>query len=148
VLFDEQEKPPRAVGVEYIPDPESKPATSLSRPDKRSVKATKLVVVSAGALGSPQILERSGVGSSEILQKLNIKVVSEVPGVGEKYQDHHLLLYPYKSSLDKSETLDELLSGRKEFKAAVEDQDPRLGWNAIGKSIDFQRVLETETNCL
>ena len=96
--------------------------------------AKKLVVVTAGALGTPQILERSGVGSPEILKKLDIPVVSDLPGVGENYQDHHLLLYPYRSNLDSGETLDGILSGRKDFVKALGEKDPMLGWNGIGMS--------------
>lgn len=90
--------------------------------------------MSAGALGTPQILERSGVGNAELLKKLNVTVVADVPGVGEAYQDHHLLLYPYKSSLGPEETLDCILSGRKDFAKAAAAKDPMLGWNSIGKS--------------
>jgi alcohol oxidase len=55
-------------------------------------------------------------------------------GVGEEYQDHHLLLYPYKTKgLDESETLDGILSGRKDFVKALGEKDPILGWNGIGK---------------
>jgi len=57
--------------------------------------------------------------------------VADVPGVGENYQDHHLVLYPYKSSLDENETLDGILSGRKDFVKALGDKDPMLGWNGI-----------------
>lgn len=103
-----------------------------------TIKAKKLVVVTAGALGTPQILERSGVGNPEILKKLNIPVVSDLPGVGENYQDHHLLLYPYKSNLNESESIDGILSGRKDFVKAIGDKDPMLGWNAIGESLAFQ----------
>lgn len=105
MIFDESQ-PPRAIGVEYKPNQETQPSLSMSKPVQNVIKARKLVVVTAGALGTPQILERSGVGNSEILNKLSIPVVSNVPGVGENYQDHHLLLYPYKSSLDSEETLD------------------------------------------
>lgn len=42
--------------------------------------------MSAGALGTPQVLERSGVGKKEVLEKAGVKVVSEVDGVGEAYQ--------------------------------------------------------------
>jgi alcohol oxidase len=104
----------------------------LSKPVHQIVKANKLVVVSTGALGTPQVLERSGVGNPEILNKLSVPVVSTVPGVGENYQDHQLLLYPYKSSLDSEETLDCILSGRKDFVKAAGEKDPMLGWNAIG----------------
>lgn len=48
-------------------------------------KARQLVVVSAGAFGSPGILERSGIGSSSILEKRGIPVVVDLPGVGENY---------------------------------------------------------------
>ena len=106
----------------------------LSKPIAKVIKANKLVVVTAGALGTPQILERSGVGNPELLKKLDVPVVADVPGVGENYQDHHLLLYPYKSSLESEETLDCILSGRKDFAKAAEAKDPMLGWNAIGKS--------------
>lgn len=94
--------------------------------------ASKLVVVTAGALGTPQILERSGVGNPEILKKVGVDVVADVKGVGENYQDHHLLLYPYKSSLGEGETLDGILSGRKDFAKALGEKDPMLGWNGIG----------------
>lgn len=132
VIFDES-TPPKAVGVEYKPNSEAQPSISLSKPVHKIVKAKKLVVVSAGALGSPQVLERSGVGSPEVLKAAGVTVVADVPGVGENYQDHHLLLYPYKTSLGERDTIDPLLSGRKDFMKAIEEKDPILGWNAIGK---------------
>ncbi|RDW83061.1 hypothetical protein BP5796_04552 [Coleophoma crateriformis] len=130
VVFDES-SPPRAIGVEYKPNSNAQPSISLSKPVHSIVKAKKLVVVTAGALGTPQILERSGVGNPELLKKLDIPVVSDLPGVGENYQDHHLVLYPYKSSLEPEETIDGILSGRKDFVKALGDKDPMLGWNAI-----------------
>ncbi|KAG9243158.1 putative alcohol oxidase [Calycina marina] len=130
VLFDES-SPPKAVGIEYQTNPEHQPEIGLSKHVNKNVKAKKLVVVSAGALGTPQILERSGVGNPELLKKLDIPVVADVPGVGENYQDHHLLLYPYKSNLGEAETLDGFLSGRKDFVKALETKDPMLGWNGI-----------------
>lgn len=131
VVFDNS-TPPRAVGVAYRTNEDHQPSLSLSKPVSKVVKASKLVVVTAGALGTPQILERSGVGNPELLKKLDIPVVADVPGVGEQYQDHHLVLYPYKSSLDVEESIDCILSGRKDFAKAAEAKDPMLGWNAIG----------------
>jgi alcohol oxidase len=130
VLFDDDK---RATGVEYIPTPSSQPEIGLShmRLETAKVHAKKLVVVSAGALSTPSILERSGVGSSEVLKKLDIPVVSDLPDVGENYQDHHLILYPYKTALKPTETIDCLLSGRKDFGEALQNQDSMLGWNAI-----------------
>lgn len=131
VLFDKS-TPPKAIGIEYKPNSDAQPELSLSKPVHKTIKANKLVVVTAGALGTPQILERSGVGNPKILKALDIDVVADVPGVGENYQDHHLVLYPYKSSLGEEETLDGILSGRKDFVKALEAKDPMLGWNGIG----------------
>jgi alcohol oxidase len=119
--------------VEYAQNVDSTPVSSL-KPATKTVKANKLVVVTAGALGSPLILERSGVGNAEMLKKIGVPVVANVPGVGEAYQDHHLLLYPYKTSLPDGDTLDVILAGRKDFAKALEEKDPILGWNSIGKS--------------
>ena len=68
----------RAIGIEYTVDGVGGPVTTA--------KATKLVVISAGAFGSPSILERSGIGSSSILKKYGIPVIVDLPGVGENYQ--------------------------------------------------------------
>ncbi|KAJ7919188.1 hypothetical protein B0H13DRAFT_1606395, partial [Mycena leptocephala] len=59
------------------------------------VKARKFVVVAAGAMGSRLILERSGIGHKDILERAGIPVVSEIPGVGENYQDHSVSGIPY-----------------------------------------------------
>jgi len=130
VIFDES-SPPHAIGVEYQPNEDHQPFVSLSKAPIKTVKANKLVVVSSGALGTPQVLERSGVGNPSILKILDIPIISDLPGVGENYQDHHLLLYPYKSSLQPEDTLDGLLSGRKDFVESLKKGDPMLGWNGI-----------------
>jgi alcohol oxidase len=51
-----------------------------------TVRATKLVVISAGAFGSPTILERSGVGAEAVLKRCGIEQLVNLPGVGENYQ--------------------------------------------------------------
>ena len=48
--------------------------------------ARRLVLVSAGAFGSPGILERSGVGRSDLLRELDVPVRVALPGVGKDYQ--------------------------------------------------------------
>lgn len=52
-------------------------------------------MVSAGAMGSPLILERSGIGRKDILNKFSIPVVQELPGVGENYQGARFFPLPY-----------------------------------------------------
>ena len=52
------------------------------------VRASREVILSAGAIGSPQILQLSGIGPAELLRRHGIAVVHDLPGVGENLQDH------------------------------------------------------------
>ena len=52
-------------------------------------KATREVVVSAGAINSPQVLELSGIGQTERLKSVGIEVQHELQGVGENLRDHY-----------------------------------------------------------
>ncbi len=67
----------RCVGVRYA-----------VRGEMREARAAREVVVSAGAIASPQLLELSGIGQAERLEKLGIKVHHNLPGVGENLRDH------------------------------------------------------------
>ena len=67
----------RAVGVEYRHDGAVK-----------QVRASREVVLCAGAINSPQILMLSGIGPAEHLQQMGIAPVLDLPGVGENLQDH------------------------------------------------------------
>jgi choline dehydrogenase len=55
----------------------------------REAGATREVVVSAGSINSPQLLELSGIGQPERLQNLGIEVRHALPGVGENLRDHY-----------------------------------------------------------
>ena len=50
------------------------------------VRATKLILFSAGTFGSPGILERSGIGAKDVLERIGAKQRIGLPGVGENYQ--------------------------------------------------------------
>lgn len=67
----------RATGIEYLRDGKT-----------RTVTARREVILSAGPLVSPKLLELSGIGNSDILQKHGIDVVHHLPGVGENLRDH------------------------------------------------------------
>ncbi|CAD7685086.1 unnamed protein product [Nyctereutes procyonoides] len=67
----------RAVGVEYIKNGQTHRAY-----------ASKEVILSGGAINSPQLLMLSGVGNADDLKKLGIPVVCHLPGVGQNLQDH------------------------------------------------------------
>ena len=55
---------------------------------KREARAAREVIVSAGAIASPQLLELSGIGQGERLKGLGIEVRHNLPGVGENLRDH------------------------------------------------------------
>ena len=61
-----------------------------------SVSATREVVSCAGAIGSPQILQLSGIGPRELLEQHGIDVQVESPGVGQNLQDHLQIRAVYK----------------------------------------------------
>jgi choline dehydrogenase len=52
------------------------------------VRARREVILSAGAIGSPQILQLSGIGPAGLLKRHGIEVAHDLPGVGENLQDH------------------------------------------------------------
>ncbi|KAF7759747.1 CAZyme family AA3 [Agaricus bisporus var. burnettii] len=60
------------------------------------IKSHGEVILSAGAIRTPQLLELSGIGNKEILRKLNIPVKLDLPGVGENYKDHPITIMTYK----------------------------------------------------
>ncbi|MEI7565882.1 MAG: GMC family oxidoreductase N-terminal domain-containing protein [Burkholderiaceae bacterium] len=62
----------------------------------QTVACAQEVILCAGAIGSVQILERSGIGAAPRLQQLGIQVHADLPGVGENLQDHLQLRMIYK----------------------------------------------------
>jgi choline dehydrogenase len=67
----------RAAGVEYV-----------SQGRRATVRAAREVLLSAGAIGSPQLLLLSGIGPPEDLQAASVPVLVALPGVGRNLQDH------------------------------------------------------------
>jgi choline dehydrogenase-like flavoprotein len=54
------------------------------------------VILSAGAIGSPQLMQLSGLGPADLLQSLGIEVARDIPGVGANLQDHLQLRCAWK----------------------------------------------------
>ncbi len=77
----------RAVGVEVIRGRE-----------RRVLRARREVVLSAGALQSPQILMLSGIGPAEELKRHGIAPLLDLPGVGRNLQDHPDFIFGYRSA--------------------------------------------------
>ncbi|KAL7940798.1 hypothetical protein V8C42DRAFT_206978 [Trichoderma barbatum] len=61
-----------------------------------TVKARREIILAAGAIQSPQVLEVSGVGGSKLLESLGIPVILNNPGVGENLQDHAQVCQTYE----------------------------------------------------
>ncbi|KAF4817340.1 Dehydrogenase xptC [Colletotrichum siamense] len=102
VLFEGK----RAIGVEYLP---------TAGGEKVSVYAAKEVLLAAGGVHTPQLLQLSGIGNRSSLEGLGIEVVEDLPGVGENFQDQADLKVPYNftnqifpnsGSLDTNATYD------------------------------------------
>jgi choline dehydrogenase len=77
LLFEDKAGTPRAIGVEV--EQNGKPVTFLARRE---------VILSGGAINSPQLLQLSGIGNPEHLKPLGITMVVTLKGVGENLQDH------------------------------------------------------------
>jgi choline dehydrogenase len=73
VLFDGR----RATGVEFVQAGQTRQATARAE-----------VILAAGAIGSPQILQCSGLGPAEVLHGAGVPVLADLPGVGANLQDH------------------------------------------------------------
>ena len=85
VIFDGS----KAIGVECI---QNKRKASLT------IHAKKEIILSAGAISSPQILQLSGIGDKDLLNKLGIKTIHHNPAVGKNLQDHLQIRLVYKTN--------------------------------------------------
>lgn len=68
--------------------------------------AADLIVLAAGAIGSPSILQRSGVGPADVLARHGIDVVQALPGVGRNLRDHPMLYPTWTADADAVGPLD------------------------------------------
>tara|TARA_B100000676_G_scaffold296130_1_gene336162 strand:- start:1435 stop:3039 length:1605 start_codon:yes stop_codon:yes gene_type:complete len=87
--------------------------------DIREAKAGREVLISAGSINSPQLLELSGIGQAERLKELGINVLHELKGVGENLRDHYAPRM--KWTIPKSLALTYNVKGR----------GPRVIWEAF-----------------
>lgn len=76
----------RAIGTTYLVGDSNTPHIANARRE---------VLLCSGAIASPQILQRSGVGPAALLNELQIPVVHDLPGVGQNLQDHLELYLQY-----------------------------------------------------
>lgn len=86
----------RCIGVEFETSGE-----------KKIARARREIILSAGAIQSPQLLELSGVGNAEHLQRLGLPVVLNLPAVGENMSDHLQVRCTYQSTVN--DTINDLM---------------------------------------
>lgn len=98
ILFDDAQ-PPKAIGVNY---------RYKNDDEIKTVSAGKEVILAAGVFQSPKLLELSGIGDSNLLQRYGINVIRDLPQVGENLQDH-LVSYASYETVDNISTLDSLI---------------------------------------
>ena len=91
----------RAVGVEYAKG--GRGGKSIQ------VRASREVILSGGAINSPQLLQLSGIGPGTLLQSLGIEVSHDLAGVGENLRDHYAPRFSGK--IKNSKTINELSIG-------------------------------------
>lgn len=121
----------KAVGVRYRQGPAVKEA-----------RASREIILSAGSLQSPQLLQLSGVGPGRLLHSFGIPVLHDLPGVGENLQDHLQLRVMYKCTKPIT-TNDDLRFWWRKIRIAAKWAFARKGPLAIGINQGglFTRVL-------
>lgn len=97
VLFNENKE---AIGVEYMLGKnlyEADPAfNDVAEEKKYTVKASREVILAAGAFNTPQLLQLSGIGDANLLEEKGIAVVKDLPGVGRNLQDRYEIGMTYE----------------------------------------------------
>ncbi|KAF2473723.1 alcohol oxidase [Lindgomyces ingoldianus] len=83
ILFDGT----TATGVQFSPRDTNQTLTARAR---------KEVIISAGTVHTPQILQNSGIGPKDLLTQAKIPILIELPGVGQNFQDHAYLAVNYQ----------------------------------------------------
>jgi choline dehydrogenase len=123
----------RAVGVRWRQDGQA-----------RSARARAEVLLSAGAIQSPQLLQLSGIGPAAFLASHGIAVVHDLPGVGENLQDHLQIRLTYEST--RPTTNDQLNSWIGQARLGLQWLMFRTGPLAVGINQGgcFMRALPAE----
>lgn len=118
----------KCVGVEYIQDGQVKRA-----------KCHKEVILSAGALNTPQIMMLSGLGPRQFLEACGVKVIRDMQGVGQNLHDHASVILSYYTV--KPTDLDDIVTEEAKMRYA-KHHDGVLSCN-IAESGGFIRLSDT-----
>lgn len=97
---------------------------------RRTILAAREVILSAGALASPQVLMLSGIGDADQLQRHNIATQRELPGVGRNLQDHWYAPFAWHATPGSS--VNHRLSGLRKYLEGARYVLTRTGYLAMG----------------
>ncbi|KAJ7658968.1 pyranose dehydrogenase [Mycena rosella] len=112
------------------------------------VASRKEIILSAGVIGTPQILQASGVGNKTDLQALGLHTLLDLPSVGRNASDHPVLSVTW--AVNSTDTLDEVRQNATRLAAAVVEWDAtktgpvtaigvtHVGWNRINDDLLIQ----------
>ena len=119
ILFDGS----RATGIEYSQDGA-----------RITARAGREVILSGGAINSPQLLQLSGIGPAALLREHGIAMVADRPGVGDNLQDHFNIRLVYRSTVPETlnDALNNPLRGALELARYAFRRD---GYLAMGASV-------------
>ncbi|KAI0344622.1 alcohol oxidase [Trametopsis cervina] len=117
---------------------------SLANSTKFQVHANKEIILSAGAIASPQILLLSGIGDKKALAKFGIPSVLDLPSVGQNFSDHSLLTHAWFANTNET-LLDSISTSQIDANIAVwnKTHSGPLS-NAPGNILGFFRVPPTD----
>ncbi|XP_015784638.1 uncharacterized protein LOC107362137 [Tetranychus urticae] len=119
IIFDDDK---RAIGVEF----------TNSEKDYQ-VFARKKVIISTGGIATPQLLMLSGIGPRDQLEKFNIPIVHESPGVGNNLQDHPFTFFLFTTKADTSILLArDLIPNLAVYSATHKGRFASSGANVVG----------------
>uniref|UniRef100_A0A8H7KCA7 Glucose-methanol-choline oxidoreductase N-terminal domain-containing protein n=1 Tax=Bionectria ochroleuca TaxID=29856 RepID=A0A8H7KCA7_BIOOC len=121
IIFEKEGSAIRATGVQYRYNDMSYGATAVMNDEIHTATAMKEVILAAGALQSPKLLELSGVGNARVLSSNGVQVVKELLGVGENLQDHVVCPIGVRA-IDGLDTMDPLAREKPDaFLSATEE---------------------------
>ena len=112
-----------------------------------TLRATREVILSAGAFQSPQLLMVSGVGPEETLQRLSIPLIANLPGVGQNLQDQPLIGIAHRVNVPTSSNLvnDPLYAASAATSYLANGTGPLAGPPGL---LAFERISDTQPSLL
>jgi choline dehydrogenase len=109
----------RAIGIDYV--------RNGDRSKTRRLRARREVILSAGTINTPKLLQLSGIGPPDWLQEAGLSVRHALPGVGQNLQDHYAVRMVAK--VRKVDTINDRVKW------------PRLAWEALNWTMGRPSVL-------